>query len=99
MCFRALTNFPQYLIHVDQDLAAKGISVDNAMSNLQSLIGSFYATNFITYGQMYKVMVQSDPKFRAQPEDIMKLRIKNKNGEMVPYAIFSRIERVYGQSN
>ena len=26
----------------------------------------------------------------------MKLRIKNKNGEMVPYAIFSRIERVYG---
>ncbi|MDI9878105.1 efflux RND transporter permease subunit [Flectobacillus longus] len=90
-------NFPQYLIHVDQDLAAKkGISVDNAMSNLQSLIGSFYATNFITYGQMYKVMVQSDPKFRAQPEDIMKLRIKNKNGEMVPYAIFSRIERVYG---
>ncbi len=90
-------NFPQYLIHIDQDMAAKkGISVDNAMSNLQSLIGSFYATNFITYGQMYKVMVQSDPKFRAQPEDIMKLRIKNKKGEMVPYSIFSRIERVYG---
>jgi len=90
-------NFPQYLIHVDQDMAAKkGISVDNAMSNLQSLIGSFYATNFILFGQMYKVMIQADPKYRAQPEDIMKLRIKNKNGEMVPYAIFSRIERVYG---
>lgn len=90
-------NFPQYLIHVDQDMAAKkGISVDNAMSNLQSLIGSFYATNFILFGQMYKVMIQADPKYRAQPEDIMKLRIKNKNGEMVPYSIFSRIERVYG---
>lgn len=90
-------NFPQYLIHVDQDMAAKkGISVDNAMSNLQSLIGSYYATNFILFGQMYKVMVQADPKYRAQPEDIMKLRIKNKHGEMVPYAIFSRIERVYG---
>lgn len=90
-------NFPQYMIHVDQDMAAKkGISVDAAMSNLQSLIGSFYATNFILYGQMYKVMIQADPKYRALPEDIMKLRIKNKNGEMVPYAIFSRIERVYG---
>lgn len=90
-------NFPQYLIHVDQDMAAKkGISVDAAMSNLQSLIGSFYATNFILFGQMYKVMIQADPKYRAQPEDIMKLRIKNKHGEMVPYAIFSRIERVYG---
>lgn len=90
-------NFPQYLIHIDQDMAAKkGISVDNAMSNLQSLIGSFYATNFILYGQMYKVMVQSDPKYRAQPEDILKLRVKNKAGEMVPYSIFSKIERVYG---
>ena len=90
-------NFPQYMIHMDQDMAAKkGISVDAAMSNLQSLIGSFYATNFILYGQMYKVMVQADPKYRALPEDIMKLRIKNKSGEMVPYSIFSRIERVYG---
>ncbi len=90
-------SFPQYMIHIDQDMAAKkGISVDAAMSNLQSLIGSFYATNFILYGQMYKVMIQADPKYRALPDDIMKLRIKNKNGEMVPYAIFSRIERVYG---
>jgi HAE1 family hydrophobic/amphiphilic exporter-1 len=90
-------NFPQYMIHIDQDMAAKkGISVDAAMSNLQSFIGSFYATNFILFGQMYKVMIQADPKYRALPDDIMKLRIKNKNGEMVPYAIFSRIERVYG---
>lgn len=90
-------NFPQYMIHIDQDMAAKkGISVDAAMSNLQSLIGSFYATNFILFGQMYKVMIQADPKYRALPDDIMKLRVKNKNGEMVPYAIFSRIERVYG---
>lgn len=90
-------NFPQYLIHIDQDVAAKkGVSVDNAMSNLQTLMGSFYATNFIRFGQMYKVMLQSDPKSRAQPEDILKLRVKNKNGEMVPYANFTRIERVYG---
>ncbi len=89
--------FPQYLIHIDQDVAAKkGISVDNAMSNLQTLMGSYYATNFIRFGQMYKVMLQADPKYRAQPEDILRLRVKNKNGEMVPYALFSRIERVYG---
>ncbi len=89
--------FPQYLIHVDQDVAIKkGITVDNAMSNLQTLMGSYYATNFIRFGQMYKVMLQADPKYRAQPEDILKLRVKNKNGEMVPYSLFSKIERVYG---
>ncbi|MFN4086562.1 MAG: efflux RND transporter permease subunit [Spirosomataceae bacterium] len=90
-------NFPQYLITMDQAAAAqKGISVDRAMSNLQSLIGSYYATNFIRYGQMYKVMVQANPEFRAKPEDIMKLRVKNKDGEMVPYSIFCQISRVYG---
>jgi HAE1 family hydrophobic/amphiphilic exporter-1 len=90
-------NFPQYLIHIDQDVASKkGITVDNAMSNLQTLMGSYYATNFIRFGQMYKVMLQADPKYRALPDDILKLRIKNKNGEMVPYSLFSRIERIYG---
>lgn len=89
--------FPQYIIHVDQEVASKkGITVDNAMSNLQSLIGSYYATNFIRFGQMYKVMLQADPKYRAQPEDILKLRVKNKAGEMVPYSIFCRLQRVYG---
>jgi HAE1 family hydrophobic/amphiphilic exporter-1 len=89
--------FPQFLIHIDSDHAAKKkISSDVAMSNLQSLIGSYYATNFIRYGQMYKVMVQADPKYRAQPEDILKLRVKNTDGEMVPYSSFTRIERVYG---
>ncbi len=90
-------NFPQYLVRVDQDVAAKkGISVDAAMSNLQSLIGSFYATNFIRFNQMYKVMIQAHPSYRALPEDILKLRVKNKDGEMVPYSIFCNIERVYG---
>ena len=89
--------FPQYLIHIDQDVAAKkGITVDAAMSNLQTLMGSYYATNFIRFGQMYKVMLQSDPKYRAQPEDVLNLRVKNNQGEMVPYSLFSRIERIYG---
>ncbi len=90
-------SFPQYLIHVDNEKAAqKGVSVDNAMSNLQSLIGSFYATNFIRFGQMYKVMVQASPEYRMQPDDLLKLYVKNTEGEMVPYSAFVRTERVYG---
>ena len=89
--------FPQYLIHIDQDMAAqKGISTDLAMSNLQTLIGSYYATNFIRFGQMYKVMLQADPNYRAQPQDVLNLKVKNQWGEMIPYSLFSRIERVYG---
>jgi HAE1 family hydrophobic/amphiphilic exporter-1 len=90
-------SFPQYMIHVDADIAAKkGVSVDVAMSTLQTLIGSLYASNFIRFGQMYKVMVQADPSFRKAPEDILKLYVKNNRGEMVPFSTFIRLERVYG---
>jgi len=90
-------SYPQYMIHIDQDVASqKGVTVENAMSNLQTLIGSYYATNFIRFGQMYKVMVQAAPNYRASPEDILKLYVKNNFGEMVPYSSFVRLERVYG---
>ena len=89
--------FPQYLIHIDYDLAAKkGISVDNAMSTLQTMLGSFYATNFIRFSQMYKVMVQASPQFRRNPESILNMYLKNDAGEMVPFSTFIRLERVYG---
>lgn len=90
-------SFPQYMIHVDADIAAKkGVSVDVAMSTLQTLIGSLYASNFIRFGQMYKVMVQADPSFRKNPEDILKLYVKNTRGELVPFSTFIKLERVYG---
>lgn len=90
-------SFPQFLLHIDGDKAAqKGITAENAMSTLQTLIGSEYATNFIRFGQLYKVMVQALPEYRAQPDDLMKLYIKNEAGKMVPFSSFLRIEKVYG---
>jgi HAE1 family hydrophobic/amphiphilic exporter-1 len=90
-------SFPQYMIHVDSDIAAKkGVSIDVAMSTLQTMIGSYYASNFIRFGQMYKVMVQADASFRKNPEDILKLYVKNNRGEMVPFSTFIKLERVYG---
>jgi HAE1 family hydrophobic/amphiphilic exporter-1 len=90
-------SFPQYLIHVDQEIAAKkGVTIDNAMSTLQTLLGSYYASNFIRFGQMYRVMVQASPTYRTRPEDVLALYVKNDRGEMVPFSTFVRLERVYG---
>jgi len=90
-------NFPQYLIHVDQDMAGKkGITIEKAMSTLQTLMGGNYASNFVRFGQMYRVMVQASPEYRAKPEDLLHLYVKNESGEMVPFSTFIRMERVYG---
>lgn len=90
-------SFPQYMIHIDNAKAAqKGVVVKEVLSTLQTLLGSDYATNFIRFGQLYKVMVQSSPEFRSKPEDILALSVKNMAGEMVPISNFLTIEKVYG---
>jgi HAE1 family hydrophobic/amphiphilic exporter-1 len=90
-------NFPQYMLHVDQEMAAKkGVTIENALNTLQTLLGSYYTTNFIRFGQMYKVMLQAAPQYRAKPEDVLTLYVKSSHGEMVPYSAFVRLERVYG---
>ena len=89
-------SFPQYMLKIDNDKAQqKGISIDNAMNNLSTLIGSNYETSFIKYDRQYKVMVQALPQYRALPEDILKLYCKNDKGEMVPYAAFMTLEKVF----
>ena len=92
-------SFPQYVLKIDNDIAEqKGVSIENAMDNLSTLIGSNYETSFIKYDRPYKVMVQAAPQYRALPEDILKLYVKNDTGEMVPYSAFMKIEKVYGLS-
>ena len=90
-------NFPQYLLKVDLAQAAKlGVNVNEALESLQSYVGSFYSSNFIRFGQMYKVMLQASPEYRMEPKDIYSLYAKNRNGEMVPYSNFLTMERVFG---
>ncbi|RYY20455.1 MAG: hydrophobe/amphiphile efflux-1 family RND transporter, partial [Sphingobacteriaceae bacterium] len=92
-------SFPQYMLHIDNDIAQqKGVTLDNAMNTLSTLIGSNYETNFIKYDRQYKVMVQALPQYRALPEDVMKLYVKNDRDEMVPFSAFMRMDKVYGLS-
>ena len=92
-------SFPQYMLDIDNDLAQqKGVSIENAMNTLSTLVGSNYETNFIKYDRQYKVIVQASPEYRALPEDILKLYVKNDRDEMVPFSTFMKMKKVYGLS-
>jgi HAE1 family hydrophobic/amphiphilic exporter-1 len=60
------------------------------------MLGSEYATNFIRFGQMYKVMVQAAPEDRAVPEDLLRLQVRSEHGEMVPLSAFVTLSKTYG---
>ncbi|AZA46927.1 efflux RND transporter permease subunit [Chryseobacterium carnipullorum] len=92
-------SFPQYMLKVDNDLAEqKGVTIQSAMDNLSTLIGSNYETSFIRFDRPYKVIVQAGPQYRALPTDLLKLYVKNDKEQMVPYSDFMRMEKVYGLS-
>ena len=92
-------SFPQYMLNIDNDKAQqKGITIENAMNTLSTLIGSNYETSFIKFDRQYKVMVQALPQYRATPDDLLKLYCKNDRDEMVPFAAFMKIDKVYGLS-
>lgn len=92
-------SFPQYMMRVDNDIAQqKGVTIDNAMNTLSTLVGSNYEISFIKYDRQYKVIVQTSPEYRALPEDILKLYVKNNRDEMVPFSAFMHMDKVYGLS-
>jgi HAE1 family hydrophobic/amphiphilic exporter-1 len=89
--------YPQYEILIDNNLAMqKGVSIGEAMENLNIMVGSTYEQGFIRFNNYYKVYTQAGPEFRKQPSDILNMFIKNEKGEMVPYSAFMRIKKTQG---
>tara|TARA_Y100001934_G_scaffold279453_1_gene383254 strand:- start:1840 stop:3870 length:2031 start_codon:yes stop_codon:yes gene_type:complete len=90
-------NYPQYELEFNNDLAMqKGVSIGKAMENLNIMIGSTYEQGFIKFGRFFKVYVQSDPKFRRLPSDVLNMFVKNEEGEMVPYSAFMTLKKTQG---
>jgi HAE1 family hydrophobic/amphiphilic exporter-1 len=89
--------YPQYELFIDNNLAMqKGVSIGEAMENLNIMVGSTYEQGFIRFNNYYKVYTQAAPEFRKQPSDILNMFIKNDKGEMVPYSAFMSIKKTQG---
>ena len=90
-------DYPQYEVVIDNDLAMqKGVSIKDAMNNLNILVGSTYEQGFIRFGNFFKVYAQASPEFRRFPSDILSLYVKNDKGEMVPYSAFMTLKKSQG---
>lgn len=90
-------NYPQYEIIIDNQAAMqKGVSIGNAMENLNILIGSTYEQGFIRFNNFFKVYVQSGPEFRRYASDLLNYYVKNDKGEMVPYSAFMTLKKRQG---
>lgn len=90
-------NFPQYELKIDNKLAMqKGVSIEDAMDNLDIMIGSTYEQGFIRFNNFFKVYAQALPEFRRFPSDVLNYFVKNDKGAMVPYSSFMTMEKKQG---
>jgi hydrophobe/amphiphile efflux-1 (HAE1) family protein len=75
---------PQIYVNLDRTRAkAMGLPIDEIFFSLQAYLGSLYVNDFNKYGRIYRVQLQAEPEFRATPDDIRKIFVRNNLGEMV----------------
>ena len=98
---RAYTNFslkyPQYRVEVDAALCKRrGVSPSDVLAALSGYVGGTYASNFVRFTKLYRVMVQASPEYRLDTESLNNIFVKNSQGEMSPIGQYLTLTRVYG---
>ena len=98
---RAFTNFslnyPQYRIEVDAALCKRhGVSPNDVLAAIGGYVGGSYASNFVRFTKLYRVMVQASPEYRLDAESLNNIFVRNGSGEMSPVAQYITLTRIYG---
>src|SRR5688572_16989441 len=77
---------PQLRVEVDREKALSlGVPVQDVFDALQSTMSALYVNDFNKFGRTYRVQMQADAPFRAQPEDLGAIYVRSATTrEMIP---------------
>ncbi len=85
-----MEDVPEYRVDVDWDKAgALGVPINSIHTTISAAFGSAYINDYIQNGRMKRVYAQVDAPYRMLPEDLQRLYVRNRQGEMVPYSAFA----------
>lgn len=88
--FRADT--PQLYVDIDRTKCKTlGVPLDEVFNSLQVFLGGYYVNDFNRFGRTWQVNLQAEGAFRADPEDVKKLKVRNAAGEMVPIGTIASV--------
>lgn len=90
-------NSPQLFADLDRSKAQQlGVDVQSVFDTMQIYLGSLFVNDFNAFGRTYQVVAQADKEFRSSPEQILKLKVKNEAGQMVPLGSIVRVTETNG---
>ncbi len=88
---------PQLYIELDRTQAkGQGVTLDDVFETLQTYLGSAYVNDFTRFGRNWQVTIQAEPQFRLDVSDVGKLKVRNRNGDMVPLGAVLSIRDMSG---
>ena len=92
-----LEDAPQLQLDIDRDKAAAlGVPFEAINATISTALGSAYINDFPNNGRLQRVVVQADAPARMQPDDLLKLNVANRQGQMVPMSAFASTRWVTG---
>lgn len=88
--------YPQYLIDVDvAKCKQSGLDPNSVLTTMQGYYGGLYASNFNSYGKLYRVMVQGDAPTRKDLKSLDNVYVRTSSG-MAPISEFVNLKMNYG---
>ncbi|HEU5177988.1 MAG TPA: efflux RND transporter permease subunit, partial [Burkholderiales bacterium] len=88
---------PQLQVEVDREKALSlGVPVQDVFDALQSTMSALYVNDFNKFGRTYRVQMQADAPYRAQPEDLGAVYVRSATREMIPLKALIRTNTVVG---
>lgn len=88
---------PHVRVEVDRVKAESlKVPVGEVFSTLSSYLGSSFVNRFNKFGLSLEVFLQAESKFRANPSDILKLQVRNLDGQMVPIGAVAELRQSLG---
>jgi len=89
-----LPSVPQIYLDVDRDKALKqGVVLKDVYNTLQTFLGGTFVNYFTRFGRQWQVYVQAEGDFRTRADQIGSFYVRNSNGQAVPLAGLTRVER------
>ena len=78
-------NSPNVFLDIDRTAClTHGVDLQQVFGTLQATMGARYVNDFNLFGRTWQVNVQADPRHRNELEDVKRIKVRNRRGEMVP---------------
>ena len=76
---------PSLFLDIDREKAQDlGLSITDVFTALQATLGGIYVNDFNLFGRVWQVNIEGEEQDRSKIEDLWKIYIRNKTGQVVP---------------